>query len=164
MRTLDTEYITDLTIRAKAGETEAFAELYGITYEKQYTYAFGTLKNKEKALLALKETYKKALSGLNALAKDDAFFSYLLMINFETCLEIMRKKNAAEINVRVDDEHYSLSNLKKLPVTESIVMIERYYRKKRVNSIAGFLEIDSTGVREYLRRGKDHLKKLLQED
>ena len=164
MRTIDSDYITELTKRAKNGDREAFGELYGLTYQKQYSYAYHTLKDKKAALAVLKETYVKAFSGISALMKEDAFFSYLLLINFETCQEAKLKGKTENVSVKVGNDKYSLSNLIKLPITEGIIMIEHYYKRRTINSIAGFLEMDTPSVKEYMRRGKIHLKRMLQED
>lgn len=44
MEALDYKYIAKLVSRAQIGDTDAFAELYAATYQRQYLYAYHYLK------------------------------------------------------------------------------------------------------------------------
>ena len=43
MSSLDTQYIADLVLQAQEGSSNAFAELFAATYQKQYAFAFSCL-------------------------------------------------------------------------------------------------------------------------
>lgn len=45
MEALDYKYIAKLVSRAQIGDTDAFAELYAATYQRQYLYAYHYLKD-----------------------------------------------------------------------------------------------------------------------
>ena len=64
MEALDYKYIAKLVSRAQIGDTDAFAELYAATYQRQYLYAYHYLKDEYLAQDALQETYILALKNL----------------------------------------------------------------------------------------------------
>lgn len=45
METLDYKHIANLVSRAQSGDSNAFAELYAATYQRQYLYAYRYLKD-----------------------------------------------------------------------------------------------------------------------
>lgn len=64
MEALDYKYIAKLVSRAQIGDSDAFAELYAATYQRQYLYAYHYLKDEYLAQDALQETYILALKNL----------------------------------------------------------------------------------------------------
>lgn len=64
METLDYKHIANLVSRAQSGDSNAFAELYAATYQRQYLYAYRYLKDEFLAQDALQETYILALKNL----------------------------------------------------------------------------------------------------
>lgn len=164
MQTLDTEYINDLTERVKQGSTDAFSELFGTTYEKQFSYAYHILKKRGLAKRALHLTYAKAFREIFTLSRADVFPSWLFMLNFDVCMAILGKANIDETYVSIDNKEYTISNIRKLPMTEACVIIDRYFLKMPIFQIADYLEIGRNNILEQVSFAKQHLIKLLQED
>lgn len=52
MATLDYNYVADLVVNAQTGDSDAFAELYAATYQRQYHFAYTYLVSAEQAVLA----------------------------------------------------------------------------------------------------------------
>ena len=73
MSSLDYKYIAQLVLRAQAGDSDAFVELYAVTYQRQYHFAYRYLKDEYLAQDALQETYILALKNLSkVLPKTEA--------------------------------------------------------------------------------------------
>ena len=77
MAELDYGYISTLVSRARTGDSDAFAELYAATYQKEYRFAFNYLKDEYLAQDALQETYILALKNLYTLRDSKLFISWL---------------------------------------------------------------------------------------
>ena len=63
MSSLDTQYIADLVLQAQEGSSNAFAELFAATYQKQYAFAFSCLHEDFAAQRALQNAYTQALGS-----------------------------------------------------------------------------------------------------
>ena len=93
MAELDYDYISTLVSRARTGDSDAFAELYAATYQKEYRFAYNYLKDEYLAQDALQETYILALKNLYTLRDSKLFISWLNQINFRVCFNMHRKQN-----------------------------------------------------------------------
>lgn len=87
MAELDYDYISTLVSRARTGDSDAFAELYAATYQKEYRFAYNYLKDEYLAQDALQETYILALKNLYTLRDSKLFISWLNQINFRVCFK-----------------------------------------------------------------------------
>ena len=85
MAELDYQYLANVVKRAQAGDSDAFAELYAATYQKQYRFAYSYLKDEYLAQDAVQETYISVLKGLGKLKDPRLFVSWLNQISFRVC-------------------------------------------------------------------------------
>lgn len=92
MVVLDYNYLADLVINAQNGDSDAFAELYAATYQKQYHFAFSYLKDEYLAQDALQETYILALRNLSKLRDPMLLIAWLNQINFRVCFHLHKKQ------------------------------------------------------------------------
>ena len=182
MAELDYNYIGELVARAKSGDSDAFAELYATTYQKQYLFACNYLKDEYLAQDALQETYITALKNLGTLRDEKLFVSWLNQINFRTCYTISAKQarynsemenyggdvadtlrsyepTPEESAVMVDSKDYLLQQVLALPCTESQVILLHYYNNLTIDEIAYVMEISRSSVKRYLASGKARLAK-----
>ena len=67
MMDLDYQYIASLVEHTKEGDSDAFAELYVATYQKQYRFACQYLRDEYLAQDAIQETYILVLKSINTL-------------------------------------------------------------------------------------------------
>lgn len=92
MSALDYNYIAELVINAQNNDSDAFAELYAATYQKQYHFAYSYLKDEHLAQDALQETYIIAFKELSKLHDPMLLIAWLNQINFRVCYQLYRKQ------------------------------------------------------------------------
>ena len=80
-----------LVKRAKRGDVDAFAELYGKIYEKLYRFAFYMLKNAQDAEDAVSEAVTDAFEGIRKLKREESFANWMYQIVANKCHRKMRE-------------------------------------------------------------------------
>lgn len=182
MADYDYAYIASLVKRAQSGSSEAFTELYGLTYNHIYNYAARYLKDEHLAYDAVQETYITAFKNLKGITDPSVFVAWLNTINFHTCYDMCKKMNSAY--GIVDSEHLELTRddniehnpediyekndeIKKLveaidslPFNEKQVIVLRYYNDMKLEEIAKALSISRSTVKRYLQSAKEKLSKI----
>lgn len=93
MEALDYKHIANLVSRAQSGDSNAFAELYAATYQRQYLYSYRYLKDEFLAQDALQETYILALKNLIKLKDPTLVISWLNQINFRVCYNLHKSSS-----------------------------------------------------------------------
>ena len=184
MSELDYNYIGNLVSLARSGSSDAFAELYAATYQKQYLFAYSYLKDEYLAQDALQETYITALKNLATLKDPKVFVAWLNQINFRVCYAMADKQARYNMEmeafrepgtenrdsleespqdrvVRIDSSEYLLQQVMALPYTESQVIFLHYYKDIKIDEIAYMLELSRSTVKRNLASGKKRLKKIL---
>lgn len=84
----------DLIVRARHGDRDAFAELYGHVYQDLYRFALYTLKNRHDAEDVVADTVMAAYEQIQKLRSEDAFRGWI----FKICSNICRRKLKEYIN------------------------------------------------------------------
>ena len=95
MEILDNAYLNDLVQKAQRGSSNAFAELFAATCQRQYACSCRYLQDEDLARTALRESYVRALKNIGRLQNPDLFIAWLNRINYRVCYE-MRKKGDRE--------------------------------------------------------------------
>lgn len=105
MPSLDYNYMAELVVNAQSGDSDAFAELYAATYQKQYQFAYSYLKDEYLAQDALQETYIVALKEISKLKDPMLLVAWLNQINFRICFKLNKKQKRydAEMNEYHED-------------------------------------------------------------
>ena len=184
MKALDHKNLAMLVRRAQAGDSNAFAELYTATYQQQYRYAYKYLKDEHLAQDALQETFINALRNITTLQNPQLFIAWLNRINFRTCYDIMKNLDKGRTDVyvedKVEDNHagggypedeiieidsrkYILRQVMNLPLTESQVILMKYYQNMGNDDIAEAMNISRSTVKRCLKSGKERLARLLSD-
>ena len=101
MSALDYNYVADLVSRSQTGDSDAFAELYAATYQRQYHFAFCYLNDEYLAQDALQETYILALKNIMKLKDPSLVIAWLNQINFRVCYNLQKKQH--RYNLEMDD-------------------------------------------------------------
>lgn len=181
MADYDHTYIASLVKRAQVGNSEAFTELYGLTYNHVYNYAARYLKDEHLAQDAVQETYITAFKNLKAIKDPSLFVAWLNQINFHTCYDMCKKMNnsygfidseqlelakdeniehnPADIYERKDEINKLHEAIDALPFHEKQVIVLRYYNEMKLEDIAKVLSISRSTVKRYLQNAKDKLQK-----
>lgn len=94
--------ITNLVVRAKQGDENAFADLYNTTYKMVYHTCLGHLRNTEETEDAVQDVYISAFKSLPNLQDPNTFYGWLKTIAVHTCLNIINAKKRHG-NISYDD-------------------------------------------------------------
>lgn len=175
-------YIASLVKRAQVGNSEAFTELYALTYNHTYNYAARYLKDEHLAQDAVQETYITAFKKLKGIKDPSLFVAWLNQINFHTCFDMCKKNNSTygyvdpeqleltrddniehnpeDVYERNDEINKLHAAIDELPFHEKQVIVMRYYNEMKLEEIAKALSISRSTVKRYLQNAKDKLSKL----
>lgn len=180
MADLDYQYLAKIVIRAQAGDSDAFAELYAATYQKQYRFAYKYLRDEYLAQDAIQETYILALKNISTLRDPMVFISWLNQISMRVCFKMhhaqqLYSSNTEELDegqrnettpesvtVHVDENEYILRQVMSLPFSESQAILFRYYDDMKIDDIASLMGISRSSVKRYLKSGQEKLSKLIK--
>lgn len=184
MKEANIKYLAGLVLRARTNDSDAFAELYGLTYNRVYNYARHYLRDEYLAQDAVQEVYVSVLKNLNKLNDPSLFLAWLNRISFHVCYDISKTLNQdnmladpsildvvqdehpdsdPESSYQTREEYQRLSNaLDSLPFQEKQVLTMRYYNNLKLEEIAAAMEISRSTVKRYIASGHEHLKQLLK--
>ena len=184
MKEANIQYLAGLVLRARENDSDAFAELYGLTYNKVYNYARHYLRDEYLAQDAVQDVYVSVLKNLNKLKDPSLFLAWLNRISFNVCYDISKTLNEGnmfadpsilevvqdehpdtdpESRYQTLDEHERLARaLDSLLFQEKEVLTMRYYNNLKLEEIAAAMDISRSTVKRYLASGHEHLKQLLK--
>ena len=91
MKDMNIPYIAGLVIRAQHSDSDAFAELYALTYNKVYNYTRHYLRDDFLAQDAMQEVYILALKNIGKLNDPTVFIAWLNRICFHVCYDMTQK-------------------------------------------------------------------------
>lgn len=183
MSELNISYIAGLVLRAKANDSDAFAQLYAMTYNKIYNYTRHYLQDDYLAQDALQEIYILALKNLNKLNDPTVFIAWLNRISFHVCYDMSQKQQRNQVSEPevleiLEDDHpgsnpeasYQKKDetqrvnqaLELLPFNEKQVLIMRFYNNMKLEEIAAAMDISRSSVKRYIASGQARLKNILK--
>jgi len=183
VESLDHAYLAKLVEQCQRGSSNAFAELYAATYQRQYAYAVRVLGDVHLAQDALQEAYIRALKTIKQLQNPLLFAAWLNRINLRTCLD-MKRRLAREMPlsdevletiadpapsgtpedevVDIDSRNYVIKQVMNLPLTESQALMMRYYQDMSIDEIAATLDMSRSSVKRYIKSGTERLRRTVQ--
>ena len=185
MADLDYQYIALLVKHAKKGSSDAFAELYTATYQKQYRFACSYLRDEYLAQDAIQDAYILALKNISALKDANLFIPWLNQITFRVCFKLQKKQKEKnnvivydytdlekqpsddpepeEYIIRIDEHEFIMRQIMNLPFTESQIIILRYYNNLKLRQISRLMDMSCSSVKRYLASGRRKLEYLLND-
>jgi RNA polymerase sigma-70 factor (ECF subfamily) len=112
----------ELVRRAKRGDVDAFAQIYGQVYGEMYRFALYTLKNTADAEDAVSEAVAVAFESIRRLRKEEAFRGWIFKILTNKCRDKLRgyAKKMYELDESVSEEEPAYS-------TEENVMVRHVF-------------------------------------
>ena len=152
MKDMNIPYIAGLVIRAQHSDSDAFAELYALTYNKVYNYTRHYLRDDFLAQDAMQEVYILALKNIGKLNDPTVFIAWLNRICFHVCYD-MTQKNRPQNDCQVLSQEI-------LDIVQDLIM--RYYNDMKLEEIAAAMEISRSSVKRYIASGQDHLKERMK--
>ncbi len=181
----DHSYLAQLVLRSQNDDSDAFAELYSLTYNKVYNYACHYLRDVYLAQDAVQEVYICALKNISKLNDPLLFVAWLNQISFRTCFDMSKKRNEKYGTVddiileQFSDDHiYSnpeeqvLHNdqnsrltaaINQLPLLEKQIIILKYYNNMIIDDIASAIDVSKSTIKRHMLNAQDTLKNLLEE-
>ncbi len=185
MKELDINYIAGLVLRAKADDSNAFAELYALTYNKLYNYARNYMRDDYLAQDVLQEVFVSVLKNINKLTDPTLFIAWTNRICFNVCYDMTNKLKGDTnqymepelMEIFVDenegrnpessslkrDEHERLNiAMEKLSFNERQVLVMRFYNNMKLEEIASAMDISRSSVKRYIASAQEHLKTLMK--
>lgn len=150
-----------LVKRAKHGDTNAFAELYGSIYKKLYQFALYTLKNPQDAEDVVSEAVTDAFATIGQLKREEAFSSWMYRIVANKCNRKMReyyesKEELTEENAKEDngvwcDTREEYIDVRKtffeLPKEDRLIVGMHVFLGYKTREIAQILQMNENTVR-----------------
>jgi len=181
---LDHKFISSLVLRLQNGDSDAFTQLYSMTYNKVYNYAKHYLRDEYLAQDAVQEVFILALKNISTLKDSTLFVAWLNQICFHVCFDICRKNSNnygsiadpelleilhdenessnPAIHTEQEDEKSRLhAAIEELPVHEKQCIVLRYYNDMKIDEIVEILGYSKSSVKRYLISGRDHLAETL---
>lgn len=178
------KYIANLVVRTQHNDSDAFAELYGLTYNKVYNYCHHYLRDSYLAQDAVQEIYILALKNICKLNDPTLFIAWLNQISFRVCYDMCKKNSESygnvtdpelldivkdekidtnpEAHTEQEDEYTRLRTaIENLPPNERQVIVLRYFNDMKIDDIASTMDISKSSVKRYLASGQNTLRKRL---
>lgn len=164
----------ELVEKAKAGNENAFVELFDTVKVQLYKTALVRLCNEQDALDAIQESLVKAFSNIKNLRENKFFKTWLIRILINECnnIEAYRKKvilkdNALDNNSHQDEQDLSMSMdirvlTSKLDTIYKEVIDLRYNHDLKLEDIAIILDIPLGTVKSRLNKAHKLLKEQLE--
>ena len=165
MTELDYDYLASLVQKIQDGDTDSFAELYSVTYQRQYSFACQFVRDPYLAQDILQELYIHALKHIKQLRNPRLFVSWLNQINFRLCFDMSRKNKRNQKELCLEEAAPALSG----SASDSEDPIDRYsrrlkyYHDMKLDEIAFAMGCSKSSVKRYLSRGYEKLRTTLED-
>ncbi len=174
-------YLAEYVKLAAAGDSNAFAELYSLTYNKIYNYARHYMKDDYLAEDAVQDIYVTALRNLNKLNDPSLFIAWLNQIAFRVCFDMSksRKQGYGEISTDIMEEMGEIKTsdigpedmaflkderirlkaaIESLPLNERELITLRYFNDMKIDEIVSATGLSKSTVKRQLNQAIAHLK------
>lgn len=171
---MDGHTLKNLIKKAKAGDRNAFGELYGEYMKELYRFALYTLKNPHDAEDAVQSAALTAYKKIGTLRNDGSFKSWFFKILYNECMKTVcsvNKKNEysyEDISVIEDElpdftgKSDLLSLIDTLSETDKVIVILSVFEGNTSKEIADIIGSKPGTVRSRLSRLLSALRKQIE--
>lgn len=174
--------IKEIVRRAAKGEQSAFAELYAISYNRVYFYAYRMLQNEEDAIDIVQEVFITVFTSIGELKKPESYMCWLSRITVNLCRDFHKKRTRLVIDnensdliERIADEECSVENtiieenvkeyiikvIDTLPGEQKRTVLLYYYEQLTVSQIAEIEEVSVSAIKNRLSYARKKIKKAI---
>ncbi|MDD6039072.1 MAG: sigma-70 family RNA polymerase sigma factor [bacterium] len=167
----------ELVRAAKAGDADAFTELYKEIYRDLYHFAYYMLKHVEDAKDAVSDTVMDAWASIGMLKRDEAFRSWMFSILSNKCRAKMREyaNRPAELSEMLSDtlqapecmttpEQLQLrEEFMKLSEMDRLIVGLHVFAGYKTKEVAKLLHMNANTVRSRESRALRHIGEVLKE-
>lgn len=159
MNKIDHEYITELIDKVRAGDSDAFAEIYAATYQKQFEMAFKQLGDYQLAQEVLQEVYIYAIKHLDSLLAPRLLTQWLNKINCEICFRYRAQDNEY---INIEGSSFRFRQIAELPFSEAQAIMLRYCSDLGISETSRIMDCDRAAVKRYTLNGINRLNRIMQ--
>lgn len=174
--------ISNIVNKVKEGDSQAFAELYFLTYQKVYLLSLSILKNKSMAEDITQEVFINVLESINKLENSKLFLAWINKITYTHCIrEIYKIKKLKEVSsdnilsiicdesedndpveayISKENSIEFMNLINKLTRIQSTILVLRYFEGLKISEIAYILDIPEGTVKSRLSKAKKKFQKL----
>ena len=176
----DEQYYALLASRIREGDADAFAELYGATYDTIYRSVYYILRNREDILDVVQEIYISVYENIGSLKIDRLLLPWMKQIAYRaSCSFIRQNRSRQDMSVALEDEslpplaaedsfqqvydrdawsqvHAVLDNCH---VRERQAFLLRYETGLKLEEIAAFMGVSLASVKRYISAAKEVLQR-----
>ena len=164
---------TEIIKKARAGDKQAFAQLYLTYKDKLFRYAYFKLGNAQDAQDAVGNCVTEAYAGVALLKNENAFSSWLFKILYRECCRILAQNSARSVeqsiegaDIASDSQIHLAPELEEAlailsPEDKDIVLLSVVSGYK-TREIAELLGIKHATVRSKLSRALAKMKSFLE--
>jgi RNA polymerase sigma-70 factor (ECF subfamily) len=131
----------ELIIRAKEGDSQAFAMLYNEYYTPVFRYLYGRLRDKDQANDLAQTVFLKVYEALGRVEANDTPLKYFFTVARNSLIDYWRKKKS----VRLDDNEELRQNIPD-PRATQIEMVESMEISAQVRGALDRLELDDQEI------------------
>ena len=183
---LDHKYIATLVLKLQRGDSDAFTQIYGLTYNKVYNYARHYLRDDYLAQDAVQEIYISALKNLHKLNDPSLFIAWINRIAFHVCFDMTKSRNqgygevSAEMLEEIseirssdatpedeafvkDEETRLKAAVDALPPGEREIVTLRFYNNMKIDDIVDATGLSKSTVKRQLKSALDRLKNRMKD-
>ncbi len=165
-----------LVKKAIKGNRQAFEKLIKEHYEQIYRTAFLYVHNEADALDVVQEATYQAIISIHTLKKPEYFLTWFTKIVIRCSSKVIKKRTnvvpmSEEVQnqlqqqvIHYDDSIHILDAVRQLKESYQMTIILFYYHDYSIKMISEFMGIPEGTVKTNLSRGKEMLKKYLQEE
>lgn len=175
----EANYLAGLIRRVQQNDSDAFAELYTLTYQRQYAYACRILRDERLAQDAIQEMYIVIFQSLGELREPKFFTTWMTSITQRICFDMRRKQQREpggaedELIDNMPDEAASPERtnekrdlrdlVRQLPFKEREAITLKYFAEMELKDIARSMDCSVSSVTRYLQRGYDKIRQFYKE-
>lgn len=162
---------TELISRARAGDRQAFAQLYLEHKDSLFRYAYFKLGNAQDAQDAVSDCVVEAYTGIALLKNEKAFSAWLFRILYRQCCAVLSRGAAVREEslgdsgeIAVNDSHLAPELEEALAILsdeEKDIVLLSVVAGYKTREIAEMLRINHATVRSKLSRALAKMKNFL---
>lgn len=154
---------------------EEFRRVFESYKKLVYTVAFSFMKNSQDSNDVMQDVFFKLYECMDELTGDDAYRRWLISVTANTCKNYLRSSwhsrvftldEASELSCEEDFGEKSdlFTAVMRLPEKERVLIHLYYYEGCSAREISKILKINESTVRVRIMRGREKLKKFLEEE
>ena len=167
-----------VTIYQSKADSIYFGELYNRYFIKVYHYCLGKVKDRDDAYDITADTFVKLTTKLTQLRNPELFIAWLFKITNNACMDKLRShqftqsvneyylnniqdtnNDIAEVQLKEAQLDQLDQAISKLDEETKVLLIERYFKKKKIEALSKEFGLTESAVKMRLTRARRKIAK-----